>query len=556
MVAGGAPGGAGREATAPGKGPTVAAALAEELVRRGVRRIFGIPGGGSSLDIIAEAGKRGIDFVLTRSENAAVIMASASAELTDTIGVALGTKGPGVANAMNGLACASLERTPVLFLADGFDPKQAYMTHQVFDQAALAAPVTKARIVLRQGDDLATVGAMLDTALSWPRGPVYLELTGAVAGSPAVGMPHGADAHSANARADAPDGDLNRARELLAQARRPVIIAGLQAVQADSAPGLRRLADALDAPVLPTYKAKGVLPDADPRVVGLYVGGAGEEAAIKAGDLIILYGADPVEFALQPWRYAAPVLEIARHRFERHYVTPSAGLYGDPAALVTALLAEGRNVRSEWDKADLARHRADLRDRLAVRGGAPISPQHVIDAVVAAAPKGTRITVDAGAHMLPVMAFWQAEAPRDVLISNGLATMAYALPAGIAAALAEPDRPVIAFTGDGGLAMCLGELATAAEQRCRLVVVVLNDSALSMIDVKQSSRGLERAGVAFAAVDFAMTAKGLGLRAARVERSEAIGPAIRDACAAGGPALVDIVVDPSGYLEQVKALRG
>ena len=538
------------------EGASVAAALAEELARRGVKRIFGIPGGGSSLDLIAEAGKRGIAFVLTRSENAAVVMASATAELTDTIGVALGTKGPGVANAMNGLACASLERTPVLFLADGFDPKQAFVTHQVFDQAAMVTPVTKARVVLRQGDDLGRVVEMLDAALGWPRGPVYLELTGAVAGSPAVGVARSAGAPDSQPPAAASAAYLGRARDLLGKARRPVIIAGLQAVQPDSAPGLRRLADALDAPVLPTYKAKGVLADSDPRVVGLYVGGAGEEVAIKAGDLIILYGADPVEFALQPWRYRAPVLEIARHRFERHYVEPDAGLYGSPAALVEALLADGRNARTEWDKAELARHRADLRDKLAVRGGTPISPQHVIDAAVAAAPKGTRITVDAGAHMLPVMAFWQAEQPRDVLISNGLATMAYALPAGIAAALAEPDRPVIAFTGDGGLMMCLGELATAAEQRCRLVVVVLNDSALSMIDVKQSRRGLARAGVAFGSADFAVTARGLGLWAARVERPEGIEPAIRAAFASAAPALVDIAVDPSGYLEQVKALRG
>ena len=109
----------------------------------------------------------------------------------------------------------------------------------------------------------------------------------------------------------------------------------------------------------------------------------------------------------------------------------------------------------------------------------------LLEVAAALAAPGTRITVDSGAHMFSIMALWRAAAPHDVLKSNGLSTMGFALPAAIAAALVEPARPVIAFTGDGGLMMCLAELATAAQHGCRLTVVVLNDAALSLIDVKQ-----------------------------------------------------------------------
>ncbi len=105
-------------------GPTVAEHLAAAFARHGVKRMFGVPGGGSSLDVIEAAAVVGIDFVLTRDETAALMMAAATAELSGTPGVALTTKGPGTANAVNGLAYAALDRAPVVFLTDGFTPAE------------------------------------------------------------------------------------------------------------------------------------------------------------------------------------------------------------------------------------------------------------------------------------------------------------------------------------------------------------------------------------------------------------------------------------------------
>nr|WP_255592992.1 thiamine pyrophosphate-dependent enzyme [Bordetella sp. BOR01] len=166
------------------------------------------------------------------------------------------------------------------------------------------------------------------------------------------------------------------------------------------------------------------------------------------------------------------------------------------------------------------------------------------------------MTVDAGAHMFSAMAFWQARAPGGALISNGLATMGYALPAAIARSLHCPDEQVIAFTGDGGLMMCAGELATAAQAAGKLCVVVFNDAALSLIALKQHDRGMRDAGVSWPQADFAAVARGFGMLAHRAHTQAEYEAALRQAFQCARPCLIDVRVDPSGYGRQAKALRG
>jgi acetolactate synthase-1/2/3 large subunit len=305
-----------------------------------------------------------------------------------------------------------------------------------------------------------------------------------------------------------------------------------------------------------TYMAKGALADADPHAAGSYIGGAGEEAALKAADAIIMYGADPIEFPPQPWKYAAPVLDLTRYPVDRHYFEPKVSLVGDLGAAATEL--ETAVEGSAWSKDELASARAEIHRRAHAGGGAAVTPQSIVEAAaVASGSAGARVTVDAGAHMLSVLALWQAREVNDVLISRGLATMAFALPAAIGASLVDPGRPVIAFTGDGGLMMCAGELATAAELGCRLTVVVFNDSSLAMIGVKQRQRKFPAAGVDYARpTDFAAVAKGFGCRGYRVEKGADLGPRLSDAMRGAGPALVDVVLDPAPYNEQLRALRG
>jgi len=154
--------------------PTVAEALVGALAARGLRRIFGVPGGGSSLDIIAATEAHGIDFVLTQTETAAAIMAAVTAELSGTPGAVITTVGPGAASAVNGVAYAALERAPLLLITDCVDT--ASSRHQAFDQVALLAPLAKATWTLGAEDAAASIAAALDTAMAPPPGPVHLEL--------------------------------------------------------------------------------------------------------------------------------------------------------------------------------------------------------------------------------------------------------------------------------------------------------------------------------------------------------------------------------------------
>lgn len=543
-------------------GPKGAEAVVAAMRAAGVARLFGVPGGGSSLDLIAAARAQGLPFVLARQETAAVIMAATTAELTHRPGAVLVTRGPGVGNAANGMAHASLDRAPVMLLADGFaEAERAYANHQFFDHAAMLAPVTKgaAKLTGPRSAAGAIAAELLARGMAAPRGPVLLELTGAAARGPSAPLP----AMALATPAAAPDGPaLDAARRLLREARRPVLVAGLEATEPAACAALRRLAEALSCPVLVTYKAKGVLPDAHPLFGGVFTGGEAEAPLMREADLILLAGADPVEFIPQPWRYeATPLIDLGTAPRPVQYRTPDAALYGALAPALDALAA-GATPATARPAEEIATRRTTWLRALANsaggnRGG--ISPQAVVEQAQAACRRAgadPRVAVDAGAHMFPATTFWQAERPGDLLISNGLATMGFALPAGIAAALHDPGRGALAFTGDGGLLMALGELATAAALGVKLVVVVFNDATLSLIDIKTDGRALPEDALGWPEADFAGVMRNLGGTGLRARTEAEYAAALDQALAAEGPALVDVLVDPGSYPAQIRALRG
>ncbi len=529
---------------------TVAEALIAAFKRRGVQRMFGVPGGGSSLDLIDAAAEQDIDFVLARREDAAVMMAAATAELSGAPGVALTTKGPGTANAVNGVAYASLDRAPLILLTDGFNPaQQGYVTHQVFDQHAMLQPVAKAHSRLDGADAADEIDRLLAVATTPPLGPVHIELT-AVAARAACEV-----ASPTTVQPSAPKPfDSTAARELLAGARRPVVVAGLEARDLAGTQAVAALIAELGCPALVTYKAKGVIPDDHPQFAGVFTGGQAERACVDRADLILLLGADPVEFILKPWPYDKAIVEVGLAPHPVHYVTPTAGIYGPLHAGIAAL--RGGNSGSDWTAEEIADLRAGMTAGLAYPGAGPLNPQSVVEIAQAELTGDPRVTVDAGAHMISAMAFWQAQRANDMLISNGLATMGFALPAAIAGALEDPVRGALAFTGDGGFMMCAGELATAAQHDANITVVVFNDGALSLIDIKQQSRGLSPRGVRWPRSDFARVAEGFGCRAWRVDTVDAYRDALGQANETPGPALIDVHIDPAGYREQLAALRG
>jgi len=525
--------------------------LAQRLAQRGVKRLFGVPGGDCSLDLIESCAKAGIDFVLTRTEAAAAIMASVTAELTGAPGVIMATRGPGLASATNGVAYAALDRAPLIVLADGYDPQMARVSHQRYDQHALMAPLVKGSCGLAGEDPGADIDALLDTAIAQPPGPVYLEMRGGEIRRPAPVAEGVRAPPPAIAVPTIPDA----MKKLLASARRPVIIAGMQACDDDASRALRALARHWGCPVLQTYKSFGTLDSTDPLAVGFYIAGIAEEAFLQQADLVVLVGLDAIEFPPHKWRATAPIVELTAYPFERNIVDPAYSLTG-PLGGLTAALA-GHVTSTDWQPRELATIRAELKRRGdCSEGGGPITPQQLVDAALAQSPPDARIALDAGAHMLPVLHSWNAAAPRRSLISRGLATMGFALPAAIASALAEPQQPVIAFTGDGGMMMCTGELGTAVQYGCKLVVIVFNDASLTLISAKQERREMANAGVDFCPANFAKIAEGFGCLGLRVERPQELSDAFGRAFAHPGVAVVDVVVNPEAYRAQLLALRG
>lgn len=537
----------------PATSRTLVEAIIDRLAARGVRRIFGVPGGDCNLDFLDAAERNGIEFVLTRSEAPAAIMAAVTAELTGTPGVVMTTRGPGLANAINGVAYAQLDRACLLVIADAYDGDLGHVSHQRMDQPALLTPVVKAWAGLGSADPLGEFDTLLAVAAAEPPGPVYLEVTGRrvreVAPDELAPSPGPAGAVPAETLAVPP-----AMRKLLAGARRPVLIAGLQAARPAAAAGLGDLVSRWGCPVLLTYKAKGVLDDDDPRALGYFIGGAAERPLLEQADVVVLYGFDPIECPPQRWGYDAPVVELSEHRFDRHFIAERCSLIGDLAGAAAALRSV--DLAGGWQAGELGRLKTVIRHAALMSSGSPMSAQDIVQTAARVLPPETRITVDAGAHMLPVMHLWPSRGPRQALISRGLATMGFALPAAIASALAEPERPVVAFTGDGGLMMNPAELATAVQQRCSILVVVFNDSCLSLIAAKQRRRGLRGAGTDFSPTNFAKVAEGFGARGFRAETVGELKTALQEASSVGGPCVVDVTVDPGPYDTEIIGIRG
>lgn len=527
--------------------------LAVELFRRGTRFAFGVPGGGVSLDLLAAVQTAGMQTVVTAREDAAAMMAGVAGRLASAPGLAFSTKGPGLASATNGLASALLDRMPLLFVAENFDADElTYLSHQVFDQAALAeglfgevgGGVAK---VLQANANL--VAPALDALMLAPIGPSLL-LADPKLMTSSVDCLVSSSVPSTEIDKTA----IEQACSLISDARRPVIVAGLEATKLPVAEAVCDLATALGAPALVTYMAKGVVPDAHPNFSGIFTGGAIEQSTVGAADLIILVGLDPVELIRKPWPYSAPVLDICAHAYSPHYFEPATRVQGNLAAILMSIRKEV--LSSDWSDAEIAKQRENFLAGMAMGSDNGLSAETVVREVGNAFEFEPRLAVDAGAHMFSACAFWQGRKPLDVLISNGLASMGFSLPAAIAAALHDKERGAIAMTGDGGLLMCLGELKTAAALNANLTVIVFNDARLSLIDIKREERQMADLGLSWEAPDFARVAEGFGFTAWRVEDLNALRFAAAKAVATKGPRLIDVRIDTSGYRSQLRRLRG
>ena len=537
--------------------PTVADILIDGLCRAGVQRLFGVPGGGSNLELLEAARAAGLPFVLCHQESAACVMAAVTGELTGAPGAVLSTLGPGVSASATGLAHAFLDRSPLIYLSDRH-PSAAlgFTTHQAFDHVAVLAPILKGSVTVTAESASHAIAHAAQLALKEPRGPVHLDLPADVASQAAV--PFATSVRPADLSQPSPT-DLDTAAAMIRRAKRPVVLVGLQCRGGD-AKWLRAFCEALPAPVLATYKAKGALPDPHPLALGIFTGGALEEPVVGRADLIITFGLDTVEMIPRRWSYEAPVLSLVRAPAGvaaggGTYFTPALELEGDLGLILEELAPRLREHHADWDVVEVDRLRRERQRALeiAVPG---LAPHRIVQIAREYTPAGTIATADAGAHMFQAAEYWQAVSPGEFLSSNGLATMGFALPAAIAAQLVYPERRVLCLTGDGGFMMVASELETMARLRLPITVIVFNDAALSLIEVKQEQRGYAGASMRYAGPDLAALAKSFGVAARVVTDEAAFTSALIAAQGEAGPLLVDARIDPSGYRAMLEIVRG
>ena len=541
--------------------PAGAAAIATALADAGTTVVFGLPGGGPNLDVVGAAAQAGLRFVLAHTETAAVIMAATYADLTGRPGAAVVTRGPGLASAVNGIAHAALDRLPVVVIADTVRLADAgRVSHQRLDQAALGAVVAKAVVTIgrdRTGE-AAAAAAAVRLALMPPAGPVLALMDDSALSDPGMSDPGMSDSGGERSGQASDDGVAVLAQALRGS-RRPVIMLGTGAIAHTAA--IRSALAGRGIPALHTYRARGIVPDSAAEAAGLVTGGTMEWPLLAAADLIVGLGVDEAEMIPAAWDYPAPVLLVAGYppNAPGSAYFPRATALDIPLPAAIAVLAN-RHGEHDWPPGvgQIARSQSALRlsEAAAARPGF-LSPVQVVSVVRAHVPRETVVTVDAGAHMLAVMPLWEVTEPRRLLISSGLATMGFALPAAIAAALCAPARLVVAFTGDGGLGMTLAEIETAARLRLRIAVVVFNDGALSLIKIKQRSAGQGGTeAVDFGPVSYARAAQALGAAAAAVSTEKELTAALSAASGREGPTVIDVQVDPAAYPAIMDLSRG
>jgi acetolactate synthase I/II/III large subunit len=527
---------------------TCAQVVARTLRSAGVDVMFGLPGG-EILDFIEAARREGIRFILTRHEATAAFMADVTGQIRRWPGVCVSTLGPGAVNMTLGVANAYLDRSPVLAITASLARSaEPYATHQQLDLNAVYRPFTKIALTLDGTDTEAKVRGAIAAATAPRMGPVHIALPSDVARA----QTNESSLTSRDCPQPVPPADfaaIERIREAISVAHRPVLIVGLDLDPYTDTSAVRAFADTLGAPTFVTPKAKGIVPEDHPLYCGVCAGVAGDSLVVdffSRADLLIGLGFDPVE-SDKLWHQSMPLVSMGPLSIAAGAFTPRAEAIGDVRGMLAAL-----GTRSwgpfEWEPGTCARFRGEL--ELLLRPSARpdgLSGYELTRALRRLFPRDTVLATDVGSIKSITTQAWTAYEPLTFFESNGLSAMSYSFPAAMAARLHHPHRPILCTIGDGGFGMTHAELETCVRERLPFVTVIYNDSALSLIDVAQRNRGYPTHGVKYGAVDFAVVAAGFGAWSRRVESLEALEAAVHDARDAERPVVIDAVVDPSEY---------
>ncbi|HHP7426492.1 TPA: acetolactate synthase large subunit [Enterobacter roggenkampii] len=520
------------------------------LERQGITTVAGIPGGTVLPLYDALSQSTQIRHVLARHEQGAGFIAQGMARTQGKPAVCMACSGPGATNLVTAIADARLDSIPLICIT-GQVPSSMIGTDafQEVDTYGISIPITKHNYLVR---DIAELPQVISDAFriaqSGRPGPVWIDIPKDVqtAEIEIDVLPEPGE------RAPAPEFSAESVRDAAAMinaAKRPVLYLGGGAINA--ADEIRQFAEKANLPTTMTLMALGMLPKAHPLSLGMLGmhGARSTNYILQEADLLIVMGARFDDRAIGKTEQFCPNAKIIHVDIDRAELgkikQPHVAIQGDVAEVLAQLIPQ----TDATDRADWRQLVADLQREFPgaiPTEGDPLSHYGLINAVATCVDDSAIITTDVGQHQMWTAQAYPLNRPRQWLTSGGLGTMGFGLPAAVGAALANPDRKVICFSGDGSLMMNIQEMATAAENQLDVKIILMNNEALGLVHQQQSL--FYKQGV-FAAtypgmINFMQIAAGFGLHTCDLNAEENAHAALQAAISRPGPALIHVRIDP------------
>jgi len=521
------------------------------LENEGVEYIFGIPGE-ENLDVMDSLLDSNIKFITTRHEQGAAFMADVYGRLTGRAGVCLATLGPGATNLITGVADANMDNAPLVAIAGQAATNRLHKeSHQVLDLEAMFLPITKysTRIV---GPEAITeiVRKAFKVAQTDKSGACFIEFPENIAEMEIEDTP----LRIKNASPAEPAAEqVEQAAKLISEAKNPIILAGNGVVRSGASKALAEFALSLGIPVANTFMAKGVIPFNHPMALGSVGLQSGDYAncGFANADVIICIGYDMVEYHPYLWhpsRDRAIIHIDTTHAEVDAYYSVVLGVIGNINHSLNRIAAistphKGKAMRTLRNSLiqDMNQHRDDAEF--------PIKPQKIIWDLRTAMDLKDIVICDVGAHKMWMSRMFRCEHPNTCIISNGFASMGIAVPGAIAAKLANPNRNVVAVTGDAGFLMNSQEIETAMRLNIAIVILIWNDASYGLIEWKQQNQFGRTSNVKFTNPDFVQYAQSFGAVGIKINSTEQLMPELTEAFNRDTVTVIDCPVD---YRENLK----
>jgi acetolactate synthase-1/2/3 large subunit len=522
------------------------------LENEGITYIFGLPGE-ENLDLMDSLTNSTISFILTRHEQSAAFMADAYGRLTGKAGVCLSTLGPGATNLLTGIADAFLDRAPLLAITGQAELGRIHKeSHQYIDIVKNFATVTKWNTRIEIPDVVPeVVRKAFKVAETEKPGPVHLELSEDVACERVAKM-YQTVIPPIRARRSSPDKhSLREAAKLIEQAKNPIILAGNGVVRKNASAQLRRFSELYTIPVVTTFMGKGAVSAESPCHAGTL--GLDHDRLIPdlfaKTDLIIAVGYDPVEYSPCSWNPDADKLiihiDFTTSEVDVHY-TPCVELCSDIKETLELLESVISTRKTCNFCTHLKQELVDTFERVGLIDSWPVRPQRAIYALRKVLGHEDIVISDVGTHKLWIAKFYPVYERNTLLMSNGFASMGFALPAAIGAKLTCPDRNVVAVCGDGGFLMNVQELETACRLGLNIVIVIFKDGGYNLIKWKSMNKFGRTPDLDFTNPDFVKLAESFGAQGHSLTQSDSLEQVLTAALSQKGPSIIDIPIDYSG----------